>query len=298
MSRLRLVLAPAVLTIVACIDSPRFSTTAEDVAPATPDVHDGMIAIAETTLESGGSTSPTTKDEKPGNEGKKGGKGGGGGGGGGGGTETDAGGGGGAVGGGSASDAAPPEIVVVPAFWIDAREVSAAEYASCVAAGQCRAPAASPGCSAADGADDHPAACVTREQARAFCMYRGKRLVRDVEWTAAASGAARRPYPWGDAPPDASRLDACGAECAAHGMYATSDGYARTAPRAAFPQGATPEGVLDMAGNVAEWVDAPSATVRGGSWADVDVAAVRADAARAVAEDAVDPTIGFRCAAD
>src|SRR5690606_8663392 len=112
-------------------------------------------------------------------------------------------------------------------------------------------------------------------------------------------GAARRAHPWGDEPPSAAHLNACGAECAARGMYEASDGYAASAPRGSFPAGRTPEGVWDLAGNVAEWVDAaPASLVLGGSYEDVDPLTVSSGHARPVLPTTRRPTIGFRCAKD
>jgi formylglycine-generating enzyme required for sulfatase activity len=190
---------------------------------------------------------------------------------------------------GSSGAAAP---LVVEPFWLDAREVSASDYAACVSAGACAAPACP-----APGAD-HPVACVTRDEAAEYCAWRGKRLPADEEWTAAAAGAAGRPFPWGVEAPSEERLDACGAECSSEGMYSASDGFPTTAPCGAFPLGATPEGALDLAGNVAEWVRGASPVVRGGAYEDTDAAAVASRAARPVPDGFEGPSVGFRCAAD
>lgn len=92
----------------------------------------------------------------------------------------------------------------------------------------------------ADGYGDHPVAEVTWRGARDYCLWRGARLPTEAEWEAAARGKEARPYPWGDAPPDDARV------------YA---GYAsgKTAPVGSRPEGATPSGLLDMAGSLAEW---------------------------------------------
>lgn len=187
----------------------------------------------------------------------------------------------------------------VAGFWIDVHEVAVGPFRACVVAGGCSAPAAGAGCTTEAGLASHPVNCVTIAQARAYCGWRGKRLVRNDEWTAAAAGAEQRPYPWGTAAPAADRLNACGTECAAPGMYASSDAYARTAPAGMFPLGRTPYGVEDLAGNVSEWVEGGLVdnTARGGSFEDVDAAAVRSFAARALAAPA-GATVGFRCAAD
>lgn len=193
---------------------------------------------------------------------------------------------------------AGPGPSVVGSFWIDTREVSVREYGDCVSAGGCSPAGASAGCTGPAGLGEHPITCVSRAQAITFCEWKQKRLVRDVEWTAAAAGSAGRPFPWGAEPPAPDRLNACGTECAADGMFAGRDAFARSAPCGSFPLGRSPDGVLDLAGNVAEWVDAPSGLVRGGSYADVDASAVAATSARPVSVDASEPTIGFRCARD
>ncbi len=89
----------------------------------------------------------------------------------------------------------------------------------------------------------HPVVWVTREQARAYAAWAGGRLPRDAEWTRAAQGDDGRKYPWGNTPPDATR-----ANCRPHGP---SD----TTPVGRYPAGASPYGLLDMAGNVWEWVE-------------------------------------------
>jgi formylglycine-generating enzyme required for sulfatase activity len=80
-------------------------------------------------------------------------------------------------------------------------------------------------------------------------------------------------------------------------MYAASDGHVRTAPVGSFPLGITPNGVLDLAGNVAEWVDGTlSPVARGGSYADTDRTRVASMDVRS--GDVAGPSVGFRCAAD
>lgn len=149
------------------------------------------------------------------------------------------------------------------------------------------------------GLEGHPATCVTLEQARTFCRWQKKRLPSSAEWTAAAAGAARRTYPWGDSAPESDRLNACGTECSSQGMFASSDGQKGTAPVGSFPKGASPEGALDLAGNVAEWVESTAdGVVRGGSFEDVDVASVSSTSTRDVGAAATLPSVGFRCASD
>ncbi|VFR47135.1 Serine/threonine kinase [plant metagenome] len=92
----------------------------------------------------------------------------------------------------------------------------------------------------AQGFEEHPAAEVTWAGARAYCQWRGGRLPTEAEWEAAARGATGLRYPWGGAAPDATRA------------HVNSDPDA-TAPVGSLPAGASPFGVLDMSGSLAEW---------------------------------------------
>ncbi|HSE94624.1 MAG TPA: SUMF1/EgtB/PvdO family nonheme iron enzyme [Methylomirabilota bacterium] len=90
------------------------------------------------------------------------------------------------------------------------------------------------------GFEDHPVNEVTWRGARAYCAWRGARLPTEAEWEAAARGRVGRSYPWGHEPPTAAR--------AVFGRR--SNETERVGSR---PPGATPEGIQDLAGNVAEW---------------------------------------------
>lgn len=93
---------------------------------------------------------------------------------------------------------------------------------------------------AAESYENHPVAETTWRGARNYCAWRGARLPTEAEWEAAARGVEGRLYPWGDQAPKPSLV------------YA---GYPSgvTAPVGSRPDGATAEGVLDMAGSLAEW---------------------------------------------
>jgi iron(II)-dependent oxidoreductase len=91
------------------------------------------------------------------------------------------------------------------------------------------------------GYDSHPAVEVTWAGARDYCRWRDQRLPTEAEWEKAARGNDARRYPWGAAAPDATR-----------GRFGAP--FNATAPVGQFPSGASPYGLLDMGGNVWEWV--------------------------------------------
>ena len=154
-------------------------------------------------------------------------------------------------------DERPAHPVTLRSFWIDRRGVTNAEYADFLqrlggtsnAAGRhlfdwddgdARIHRVDGRWRADPGYEQHPAVEMTWYGARDYCRALGKRLPTEAERELAARGPAGRVYPWGDAPPDPSRA-----------RFAS--GWTRTVPAGSLSQGATPEGVLDLAGNVHEW---------------------------------------------
>ncbi len=222
----------------------------------------------------------------------------------------------------------PAHLVKVATFRLDKTEVTVADYAACVAAGRCGEPEAyrqergnfHSFCNwrHPEGRPDHPINCVDFVQATAFCAWAGKRLPSEEEWEYAARGGAEgRKYPWGNAEPDPSRLNACGGECPPNlvakrffgvaAMYPAKDAWPETAPVGRFPAGASRHGVLDLAGNVWEWTATLYATydgqgredkrvLRGGSWGGGDPRTERASNRFRLEANARAQFLGFRCA--
>jgi formylglycine-generating enzyme required for sulfatase activity len=104
-----------------------------------------------------------------------------------------------------------------------------------------------------------PVTDVSQADAAAVAARLGGRLPRSPEWEWMAAGPERRLYPWGDAgwePGRAALLPA---------------GHCGPVPAGGYPDGATPDGMLDVAGNVWEWTATPvpggGYVIRGGSYA-------------------------------
>ncbi len=152
----------------------------------------------------------------------------------------------------------------VPDLCVDELETTAAEYAQCVEVGACSSDGLS--CSAQSTFDkpdkaSHPITCVTFEQAKTYCAHHGKRLPTVDEWEwVARGGEAARPYPWGDAAPEAQLC------------WTGKAKQIETCPVGSFPDGASLHGIKDLAGNVLEFTttawdeSSPTRMVRGGAW--------------------------------
>jgi serine/threonine-protein kinase len=198
-------------------------------------------------------------------------------------------------------DEKPSHKVFLDSFWMDRTEVTNAMYLQCLSAEVCTPPARTIFYSKPEYAD-HPAIGISWVQAQAYCQWAGRRLPTEAEWEKAARGTDGRIYPWGDIAPNAelANFNHQVNETVQVGMYAN---------------GASPYGVLDMAGNAWEWVadgyqpdfyslspkenpisDSPvnRRVLRGGNW-DSNVDGIRVTN-RFWAFPGRNDTDGFRCA--
>lgn len=154
------------------------------------------------------------------------------------------------------------------------------------------------------GMADHPVVQVSAHDAEAFCAFHDLRLPSEEEWAFAARGPQSLRYPWGEGPPvqNGRQLvanfgtEAC---CAPD----DSDGFLRTAPVGSFPNGRSPFGLDDMAGNVWEWTASAfpgrphERVIRGGGWGN-NPYCLRAAYRHGNPPHFSLDMVGFRCAGD
>jgi formylglycine-generating enzyme required for sulfatase activity len=174
-----------------------------------------------------------------------------------------------------------PHAAKVEPFVLDAAEVTGERWQHCIRAGACREiTTEEPGL---------PVTNVDAKEAEKFCRFEGGRLPTSEEWLFAAMGAEGRRFPWG-ATGLVCRRAVFGVE---HGTCAKGGGLEIAGSRA---DGATPEGIVDLSGNAAEWTTEKDgrAVARGGSYESTSASeltswSVESGAARAA-------HVGFRCA--
>jgi iron(II)-dependent oxidoreductase len=196
----------------------------------------------------------------------------------------------------------PPHQVYLDNFYIDKYEVSNDRYKEFVQATGNKAPAFW-------GDEDfnqpkQPVVGVSWQDADTYCKWADKRLPSEAKWEKAARGTNGPIYPWGD---EFSYSQA--------NIIVPGDGYQYTAPVGSYPEGASPYGALNMAGNAAEWcadwyaldyyanssdadpkgpASGESRVIRGGSWNSPSYD-IRSTSRWRYYPDTPRSYIGFRC---
>ncbi len=178
-----------------------------------------------------------------------------------------------------------PRRVQVPPFAMDSHEATERDYAECVRAKRC--PTA-----ATRGEGGLPQTHLNADEAAQFCRWRGGRLPSHDEHALAVMGSTSRRYPWGQT----------GAVCrrASFGLKRGPCGRDGKGPdlAGARPDGASPEGLYDLVGNVAEWTRAAGGQheARGGSWRTVAASELRAWSGVVHSPQRRMDDVGVRCA--
>jgi formylglycine-generating enzyme required for sulfatase activity/uncharacterized caspase-like protein len=204
------------------------------------------------------------------------------------------------------SDEQPEDQVYLDAYWIDQIEVTNAMYEECVTDGGCTSPSSTSSWTRDNyygnsEFKDYPVIYVDWDQANAYCSWADRRLPTEAEWEKAARGENAFIYPWGNDAPNNNLLN-----------YNSALGD--TTEVSNYPNGASPYGALDMAGNVWEWVSSlyqpypydaedgrenlnstDARVLRGGTWRDVDSVVRSADRFRGGPTSSFN-YVGFRCA--
>ena len=205
--------------------------------------------------------------------------------------------------GSNVEDERPPHAVFMDAFEIDQFEVTNEQFEKFVEETGYITDAEKAGDTSwqayAEGKPNHPVVKVTWNDAKAFCEWAGKRLPTEVEWEKAARGTDGRTYPWGN-------------EWEVAKANTKEARYRGTTIVGGFPDGASPYGVMDMAGNVAEWTTSwfkayPGSdfyspyfgekyrVIRGGGWFS-DKQLVRTTERSCSSVTLANDDVGFRCA--
>jgi serine/threonine-protein kinase len=172
----------------------------------------------------------------------------------------------------------PQHTLNLGEFRIARYPVTNAQYLEFVRTTKYKAPEHWKGGAIPTGKEQHPVVNVTWKDVQAFCQWANVRSPSEAEWEKAARGTDGRIWPWGN---DAPTKEHCN-----FGMNVGD-----TTPVGKYLKGASPYGVMDMAGNVWEWTGSlykpypyraddgrenpegdGTRTLRGGSWGfDVDL---------------------------
>ncbi len=189
----------------------------------------------------------------------------------------------------------PPHEVYLDGFWIDKYEVTNEQFAQCVQAGSCTSTYYND--PNLPDFSKHPVVYLSWNKAKEYCQWAGRRLPTEAQWEKAARNNDTRIYPWGNEEPTVFNTN-----------FNKNIGE-KTVAIGSYPTWMSPYGVLDMAGNVAEWVldwyaedyyasqtewnnpqgplDGEMKVLRGGSWNDNN------DGIRSSFRAKADPSVGL-----
>ena len=140
----------------------------------------------------------------------------------------------------SPSNERPSHTVYISAYHISPFPVTNADYREFVNCTGYKTPINWQRGTFPTGMGRHPVTNVSWQDARSYCEWSGVRLATEAEWEKAARGGDERPYPWGGRFVEGERCN-------------STNYYGTTTPVDEFPDGRSPYGVWDMAGNAHEW---------------------------------------------
>ncbi len=132
---------------------------------------------------------------------------------------------------------------------------------------------------------DYPVVHVSQADATAYCSWKNKRLPSEDEWEYSARGKAHRIFPWGDE---------------WNGKYVVWN-TGKMSPVKQPQQGKTPEGIINLSGNVWEWTntfEGNRIVLKGGSWSETNPANLRSAVRRIEDPGTTHSDDGFRCVSD
>jgi formylglycine-generating enzyme required for sulfatase activity len=134
----------------------------------------------------------------------------------------------------------PQHRIYLPEYHIARLPVTNAQYLAFVTATGHKSPDRWANGRIPDGKENHPVVNVFWHDAQAFCKWAGVRLPSEAEWEKAARGTDGLIWPWGNESPN-------------NKLCNFNSNVGDTTPVGKYPDGASPYGCLDMAGNVWEW---------------------------------------------
>jgi formylglycine-generating enzyme required for sulfatase activity len=144
--------------------------------------------------------------------------------------------------------------------------------------------------------DRYPVTSITWREANDYAEHYDKRIPTLYEWEKAARGTEGRKFPWGNT---------FHATCGRLRITKENSEEDGPSPIGSFPDGASPFGVLDMAGNVLEWTCSARRAgerlfraVKGACFKDGSPDLARCTSVQYLDPEQAEPFVGFRCVKD